>query len=169
MRVQTREVILPLTTYTRATGTTQYAAGDLIANHATAANVVGFSFPTGQCAILGGQVVRARLWKDDDDTTTPGLRLHLFTSDPFAAAPENGDNGAIALNAAFTDYIGSIDLDPELIDIFNDAGNPAVGVPEQGSAMMFKSPVLYGALEALEAYTPASAEVFTIQLEVLAF
>jgi hypothetical protein len=151
--------------FSRPANTTQYASGDLIANDTTAGSVVAMEFAGGPTVIR-----RARLTKDDDDVTAATFRLHLFTGDPTASAPANGDNGAISLNTAIAEYIGSFDFDMTASpDIYNTAGNVALGVPLKGNEVM--SPwagTIYGLLEARGTYTPASGETFTVDLEYLA-
>lgn len=152
---------------TRPSNTTQYASGDLIANDTTAGNVTPLSFPGG-----AGIVRRALLTKSDDDTTSAKFRLHLFSADPTSTAPANGDNGAISLNAAIAEYLGSFDFDMTASpDIYNTAGNFAVGLPVQGTEVLVpvSANTVYGLLEARGTYTPASAEAFTVKLELLRF
>lgn len=156
--------------FARATGTTQYASGDLVANSTTAASVSPLTFVAARGPGNGAMVRRARLYKSDDDVTAATFRLHLFKQDPTDAAPTAGDNGAIGLNTTITDYLGSIDLDMTASpDIYTSAGNVAIGTPIQGSEIIFRpsSNTIYGLLEARGTYTPASAETFTVVLELV--
>lgn len=162
------QILLPRASFTRPANTTQYAAGDLVANSATAGDVAPMIFPTPQAMAYGGQVRRARLYKSDDDVTAPTFRLHLFSGDPTATAPQNGDNGALLLKTSITEYLGSIALDLTAVDIYNTAGNADAGVPLAGEEINFRAYQLYGLLAAVGTYTPASAEVFTAELEVIA-
>lgn len=151
--------------FSRPSNTTQYASGDLIANSATAASVSAMTFAGGNIVIR-----RARLTKSDDDTTAASFRLHLFSGDPTSTSPANGDNGAISLNTAIGEYLGSFDLDmTSSVDIYNTAGNLAIGTPLQGTEIMVPySGSIYGLLEARSTYTPANGETFTVDLEYLA-
>lgn len=151
--------------FTRPADTTQYAVGDLVANSTTAGSVAAMQFAGGPTVIR-----RARLTKSDDDVTAATFRVHLFSSDPTATAPANGDNGAISLNTAIADYLGSFSFDMTASpDIYNTAGNVAVGVPVIGNEVMVPwTGSVYGLLEVRGTYTPASAEVFTVDLEYFA-
>lgn len=156
--------------FTRPANTTQYATGDLVANSATAASVTPLTFEAGRGPGNGISIRRARLYKSDDDITSASFRLHLFSGDPTASALTAGDNGAISLNTAITEYLGSIDVDMTASpDIYNTAGNLAVGVPLQGVEINHRpsSNVIYGLLEARGTYTPASGETFTVALEIM--
>lgn len=152
--------------FTRPADTTAYASGDLIANSTVAASVAGMQFPAGPLIIR-----RAKLIKDDDDVTLANFRLHLFTGDPCASAPANGDNGALGLNTDIAEYLGSVDFDMTASpDIYNTAGNVAVGVPLNGTEMLAPTEAnadIYGLLEARAAYTPVSGETFTVEIEYL--
>lgn len=153
-------------TVTRPANTTAYASGDLIANSATASEVTAMEFTAGASG-TPGKILTARLYKSDDDVTTASFRLHLFTASPVATAPTNGDNGAIQVTTDEAGYVGSIDFDMTDIDI-HTGGNVAVGVPFDSREIYFKLAsnlsALYGLLEARGTYTPASAEVFTVEL-----
>jgi hypothetical protein len=152
--------------FARPADTTQYASGDLVADSTTAGSVTALTFGGGD----SGLIRRVLLTKDDDDTTSALFRLHLFSSDPTTTAPANGDNGAISLNTAIADYIGSFDFDMSSSpDIYNSAGNLAVGVPLKGQEAFIPAGTntIYGLLEARGTYTPASGETFTVRIERL--
>lgn len=155
-------------TVTRPANTTQYAAGDLIANSATAASVTAMSFTVGASGTIG-KIATARMYKSADAPTSATFRLHLFTASPVSTAPTNGDNGAIQIATDETGYVGSIDFDmtATAVDI-HTGGNQAVGVPVSSREIYFDlaadSAALYGLLEARGTYTPASGEVFTVEL-----
>ena len=155
-------------TVTRPANTTQYASGDLIANSATAASVTAMSFTVGASGTIG-KIATARLYKSDDDVTTASFRLHLFTSSPVSTAPTNGDNGAIQIATDEAGYVGSIDFDMTATGIdIHTGGNQAVGVPFSSRDIYYRlarnSAALYGLIEARGTYTPASGEVFTVEL-----
>lgn len=155
-------------TFTRPADTTQYAAGDLIANNTSNASVTPMAFP-----LIGNnnpgqtRITRARLSKSATSVTSASFRLHLYQSLPAVA---NGDNGAFSSTKA-ADYLGFINLDLTTAPgaKFSDgaAGN---GAATAGSELLIKMATLttlYGLLEAVGTYTPASAEVFTVTLESL--
>lgn len=151
-------------TVTRPADTAQYASGDLIANSTTAANVTPLTFDGGLALVR-----KVVLTKDDDDTTSASFRLHLFSGDPTSTAPAAGDNGALSLNTDIDEYLGSFDFDMSSSpDIYNTAGNAAVGVPLNGTEVFLPTTsAVYGLLEARGTYTPASGEVFTVALDIL--
>jgi hypothetical protein len=150
-----------IATFTRPANTTQYASGDLVANNATAGSVVvphvaAARFPGGNGRVVGVQVT-----KSDVSVTSAAFRVHFFTAAPTVSA---GDNAAFALtNGGAKGYIGHVDV---TID-------QALGDAAQGRAacdLQFDTAApsadLYTLLEARGTYTPASAEAFTIELEL---
>ena len=139
--------------FTRPANTTQYTAGDLVANNATAGSVVPLTFATGRGGIRVKQVAITKT--DETDVTAADFSLHLFASSPTVA---NGDNGAISYD--FSSKFGDIDF--------------ATMVAATDVAWAFSSGLdlntytaagtLYGLIEADGTYTPASAEVFSVTL-----
>ena len=166
-------VITPTASFTRPNDTTPYGSGDLVANSTTAGSVSSMKFLLG-VGDASGMIRRARLAKSDDDPTNASFRLHLFSTDPCATAPTNGDNGAIQVAIADGEqsYLGFFDFDMTAtgIDIFT-TGNAAVGGLSAGTEILFNlasaSSVIFGLLEARAGYTPAANEVFTATLEII--
>ena len=147
--------------FTRPANTTQYAANDLLANHATAGNVVppyvaAARFPGGNGSITG-----VRLEKSSTVLTDAAFRVHFFTASPTVG---NGDNGAFAvIDGQAKGYIGHVDVTMD----------QALGDGAQGRAScaiqfdtVAPSASIYMLVENLDTYTPASAEIFTIKLEL---
>lgn len=149
--------------FTRPADVTAYASGDLIANSTTAGSVVAPEI-TGVAAVLGGEGVlhRITLHKTGTSATNANIRVHLFRADP--AIVTNGDNGAFSVSGA-ADYLGQWDV--ASMQAFTDGCvghvTPANPVPLRLGANLGS---LYALLEARAAYTPASAEVFTVTLDV---
>lgn len=149
------------TTVTRPADTTAYAAGDLIANSTTAGFVTPITF-----AGVGssGTITKWRLRTNRAASGTGWVaRLHLYRAVP---TPSNGDNGAWLTNKA-ADWIGSLDavMDTQFTDGAAGNGTARVGpgiTYDLGSA----TDTLYGLLETRSAYTPASGETFTPDLEI---
>ena len=145
--------------FTRPSNTTQYASGDLVANSTTAGSVTPLSYTIG--GKQEGYVKRAKVKKSDTSTTNASFRLHLYDASPTCS---NGDNGAwLTTNSS---YLGSIDITVD--KAFADAAQ-GEGVPAVGSEVAIPNgtdQIIYGLLEARAAYTPASAEVFTVILEL---
>ncbi len=145
---------------TRPADTTQYAAGDLVANSTTAGSVTPIQFSVGGQFASGGKIVGGKMRKSTNGVTTASFRLHLFTA---TKTVTNGDNGAIVVNS-MDGYLGYLNFDFATIA---DDTNIIGGAIEKTAAALaaglpFKAPggVLYGLIEAKGAYTPASAEVF---------
>lgn len=147
--------------FTRPADTNVYASGDLVANNTTAGSVTPMSFTVGRGALgLGGMIRRARMRKTGTGITNASFRLHLYSASPTVT---NGDNGAWLSNQA-ANYIGAVDITVDKAFSDGAAGN---GAPNVGSELNFVSDTVFGLLEARGAYTPASAEVNTLILEVL--
>jgi hypothetical protein len=145
--------------FTRPADTTAYASGDLVANSTTAGSVAAMTFASN-LAGGSGKIVRARLRKSDASVTNAAFRLHLYSTATITAA--NGDNGAWSTNAVAS-YLGFIDVTAD--KAFTDGAfgqSAAVGL----IYALADGGKLYGLLEARGAYTPASAEIFTVTLEV---
>ena len=153
------------TTITRPTPDTNiYAAGDLVANSTTAATVN--AAPCTIAAARGTDIVsvatRCQLKKTGTSLTNAIFRVHFYNA---ATTVSNGDNGAwLTPNA---NYLGFFDV--TCTQAFTD-GAIGVGIPGSGSMMTFAPATgtsnLYFLIEARAAYTPISAEVFTVSLEV---
>lgn len=164
--VAANPVAQPSANFSRPADATAYASGDLVANSTTAGSVTPLSWSTAARYAGGsGQVRRVRLRKSNTTTTNATFRLHLYTASPTCA---NGDNAAWSTNRS--GYLGSIDLDMAGGNgrVFTDAAE-VIGVPAVGSEINFvaTATTVYGLLEARAAYTPASGETFTCELEIV--
>lgn len=146
--------------FTRPADTTAYASGDLVANSTTAGSVVPMTFSLAPLA-NGGMIRRVRICKTGTSVTSASFRLHLYTSSSITCA--NGDNGAWSTDQS-ANYVGAFDVTVDKAFTDGAAGN---GVPLSGSEVNFARTTYYGLLEARGAYTPTSAEVFSINLEVI--
>lgn len=150
--------------FTRPSDTTQYGANELVANSTTAASVVPMSWGINRLGRAG--IIRGiRLYKSNKTVTLASFQVNLFTLTP--GVPTNGDNGAIVVADA------SMYLDKVAIDLATGGlagGTTGVGKRSAAIAIPFEAPgvnnKLYGLLETTAAYTPASAEVFTVTLEI---
>lgn len=156
-------LITTTSSFTRPADTTAYASGDLVANSTTAGSVAAASV-TGAGGHGGTAVIRRiRLRKSGTSTTNAQFRVHFFLADPGTIT--NGDNGAFSVSGV-ADYLGSADVTVD--QAFTD-GAFGVAAPNIGSEITFDinaGSSLYWLLEARAAYTPASAEVFTLQPEI---
>lgn len=151
-------------TFTRPADTTAYASGDLVANSVTAGSVVPLVFANAvRVAGGGGTVRRARLKKSGVGVTNASFRLHLYSAT--VATIANGDNGVWSTDGA-ANWLGAFDITVDKAFTDGAGGN---GVPLVGTDIVFKlasGTSLFGLLEARGAYTPASAETFSLSLEV---
>lgn len=156
---------IPSASFSRPADTTAYASGDLVANSTTAGQVAPLSWAAARNLGGSGLIRRARLRKSGLTVTAASFRLHLYAASPTCA---NGDNGVWSTNQAT--YLGSLDLDMSGSNgrVFTD-GAEVIGIPNVGSEISFalaSGQTIYGLLEARGAYTPASGETFTVDLEI---
>lgn len=154
----------PSGNFTRPADTTAYASGDLVANSTTAGSVTPVTIAVGRGAsgsAATGMLRRARLRKSGTSVTNAQFRVHIYNTASITFA--NGDNAAWSTNA-MSGYLGSLDV---TVDRAFTDGAAGVGVPTIGSEVTFITQNVYAVVEARAAYTPANAEVFTVELEVL--
>lgn len=157
--------------FARPANTTQYAAGDLIANSATNTAVVPIIFPKNKLnGKPRGKVVGGSLRKSTVTATNCAARLHVFQGNPSALTLTNGDNGALVVSSV-AGYLGSMDVD------MTSGGTAIAGGPLFKRFTAPASPItydlagggqLFGLLEQTNAtgYTPASGETFDVVLDV---
>lgn len=153
---------------TRPSDTTAYSAKDVISNSTSAPTVLAFAnFARSNQGT--GLITRARLMTDKKDVTA-SMRLHLFHTAP-AAIADNSPYLMLYANAA--NRIGMIDF-PALAteDATNSTAAAAMRPSSDGIWTMpnlwFQtasgSRAIYGVLETLSAFTPASAQKFFVEL-----
>ncbi len=150
-------------TFTRPADTTAYAVGDLVANNVTAGSVTPLTLQVARANDTYVTIPRLRLKKSGTSLTNAQFRVHLYKALPTLT---NGDNGAWLTTEST--YIGSVDITMD--KAFSD-GAKGFGVPSVGSAFIADPSTgtrnIYALIEARAAYTPASAESFTLTAEVL--
>ena len=150
--------------FTRPSDTTAYADEDLVANSTTAGSVVPMSFPVGVANGRGVKVVGVTIQKSDGtDAANATFSVRLFASSPTVA---NGDNGAISHDVAgyFTEIACPIMVahtDDCKTHVYAGAVSGGYNAPY---VYLRSSNTIYGLLKAEAAYSPASAEVFTVTL-----
>lgn len=143
--------------FTRPADTNAYTAGDLVANSTTAGSVVPLSFGVGTGSF---KIVEVHIRKSGTGVTAADFDLHLYSASPTCA---NGDNGAWSTNGV-ADYIGYIEGGQMVA--FTD-GASVRNALAYGAILSHKAGgTIYGLLEVQGTYTPASAEVFTVDLEI---
>jgi hypothetical protein len=147
-------------TLARPADTTAYAALDAIANSTSAPVVLTFA-NLARVNAGSGYIVKARLMTDQA-ANTARFRLHLYHTAPTAI----NDNAAFTeLWANRANRIGYIDFDACTTE---GAGSNAAGALNATARLAFvcaaASTTLYGLLEARDAFTPASAQNFFVEL-----
>lgn len=137
--------------FNRPANTTAYAANDAVNDNATAGggSSTELSWAIGRSS---GIIRRIRIKKTDQTVATPTIRLWLYDT-VFASGA--GDNEAFVHPA--TDAIGYVD-----VPVTTAGSDDAVGWAD--CDIPFTGATLYGQLQTLSAFTPASGETFTIGL-----
>ena len=153
-------IIQASASFTRPADTTAYAANELVANSATAGSVTPMSFvvPTGLGR--GWRITGVKIAKSGTTATNGNFHLRMYKASPTVA---NGDNGAWSSNKV-ADYIGKID--PAIVEAFTDGCAIYEAIAAPLPFYLESTSVIYGLLVADAAYTPASAEVFTVTLSL---
>ncbi len=159
-------------TLARPADTTQYAAGDQVTDSTTAPSVLTFSnvglYTLPESADASGVIVAATCVSSANQSTKPNFELWLFQS---THAPNN-DNAAWApSDAILNDALGVITFDSWKIGTVTSGadGNAASFVENKTIAFQCadSDEDLYGLMVARNAYTPVSAEIFTITLHII--
>ena len=144
--------------FTRPADTTAYASGDLVANSVTNTAVVPLTFNTSHGFL---SIRRVRINKTGTAVANAQFRVHFYDTAPTVT---NGDNGVWL--STQSNYMGFIDATVD--KAFSD-GASGQGATSLGLEINVKTPAdykIYALVEARAAYTPASAEVFTIVVEI---
>lgn len=157
--------VLASATVTRPTNTDAYAAKDVIST--AVGSVIEFA---GMARANGGTglIVKARLMTSQS-TNTAQYRLHLFHTAPVAIA-DNAQYAMLAANQA--NRVGMIDFPACSTE---GTGSDAAATMRPSSDGSYPPPnlwykcaandtKLYGILETLSAFTPASGQTFFIEL-----
>jgi len=151
---------------TRPADTTQYTAGDVIAE---VTNNDHYTFvDDGITDAIYGYITGARLDSSANQATKLAGELWLFAVD----IAEVADNGVYApTDAEMLTRIGVIDFSAALWKVgtsTSGAGGNACCDIELDVPIQFKSTgTLYGQLVARNAYTPVASEVFTVALKIV--
>ena len=158
-------LITPSYSFTRPADTTQYGAGDLVANSTTAASVVPMKWSLQR--LSGNGIIRgARINKSGTAVTAAIFDILLFTADP--GVPTNGDNGAFGIASAANAFARiTVDMAAGGIvgtaGVFDRSAEVCIGVSQNAP-----DGVIWGLLGAGTGgtYTPASEETFKVTLEI---
>lgn len=155
---------IAVASFARPANTTAYAAGQLVANSTVAGSVAPLSFTVARANDKTGMIRRCRLMTSSPSLVNASFRVHFYDASPIAS---NGDGGTWLTDKA-VNYLGGCDV--TLDRAFTD-GAKGLAAPLTGSEINFRpasgTQLVYALVEARAAYTPTSAETFTIALEVL--
>lgn len=142
---------------TRPADTTAYAAKDAIANSTSAPTVITFTGAVNNIGESG--VIRKATLQTDQAANTSTFRLHLFNAAPTTLT---NDNAAQLIDYADkASYLGYID-----ITNVAEAGS-SIGVNTNAFHFVSGATVnLFGMLESVGGFTPASGQKFNIKLVI---
>lgn len=148
---------------TRPANLTAYTAGDVISESTSAGTPWTFSSIVRRDAARG--LITGALLQTDEQVT-PRLRLYLYSVTPTGALDDNGASTE-PLYVDVGNFVGYISFDA----LDNSVGSESATSQYTGDPLAFRcasgDDALYGVLVALDAFTPASAQKFTIVLTVL--
>jgi len=157
--------------FTRPSDTTAYAARDVVSNSTSSPSVITFA-DFARVNQGSGIIVRARLMSDKKDVTA-SFRLHLFHTAPTAI---NDNSPYLLLYANAANRIGQVDF-PAMAseDPTNSTASATMRPASDGSAgppnLWFQSAsgsrAIFGMLETLGAFTPASGQKFYVELAAI--
>jgi hypothetical protein len=149
---------------TRPADTTAYTALDAISDSTSSPTVV-FTFTNlSRTNGVGGYIVKALLLTDQK-TCTSRFRLHLFDTAPTAI---NDNSPYLSLYANKATKLGTIDF----FAVATEDPTNSTGASTQRDDIRLKylptgsSRTIYGLLETLDAFTPASGQKIYIKLSV---
>jgi len=149
----------------RPANSTPYALGQLVANSTIAGSVTPINIAAARKNAGTGRVLRARLSKTTTSLTNASFRVHLFKTAPTTTSGDGAAFSGVAGVAAI--HLGYVDI---TMDVAFSDGAKGVGAPAVGSCISFDAPSgttnISALIEARAAYTPGSAETFTLALEV---
>jgi hypothetical protein len=162
--VQVGKSVIISANFTRPADTTAYALGDLVANSTTAGSVTPLSFSNVvRVNGVGALVRKAKLRTGNTTLSNASFRIHFYATTETLSV---GDNTAIVLPDT-ANYRGTIDITFD--KAFSD-GATGFGIPAVGDSILVNpasGTSLFAIIEARAAYVPTSAQVFTVELEIL--
>ena len=144
---------------TRPADTTAYAAKDVVADSTATPTVITFPAIVKRNG-SEGYIVAARLMTDQS-TNTARYRLHLYATAPTPIA----DNAPFAmLYANRENRIGFIDFSAMQTEGTGSTAALALNTEVRLAFRAGATTAIYGVLETLDAFTPASGQKFYIEL-----
>jgi len=148
---------------TRPADTTAYGVGDVVSNSTVTTTLMEFANLTRVNA-GSGYLVRVNLFTDKK-SIVPRMRIHLFNVNTPTVAVDNAQMKLLYADAA--KYIGFIDL-PAMttpVDTANSTWSYADNDTLRKAVMSaIGSRSIFAMMEALDAFTPASAQKFTLSI-----
>lgn len=157
----------PSATFTRPNDSNVYTANDAVNNSTSSPTVMSFTSAVRVSA--GSGLITGATLVDEANQSTPGLfNLYLFTSSPTMT----NDNAALAIQTG--DLSNLIGMIPFNASYTSNAAAGASGnriFPSGPQSLAFKlgsGTTIYGMLQAANAYTPVTNEVFIVYLSILA-
>lgn len=162
--------IIKEATLTRPSDTSAYAVYDAV-NNSTSAPV---ATKIANLATSGGSgLVRLDRVRIKTNSTAMGnaiLRVHLFKDVNGAPTITTNDNASMssAIGAPYSAYIGAFDV---TMDRILTGGTDGAGLPIVGAAINCRLPEghIYFLIETRTAFTPVSAQTFTVIVEGVEF
>lgn len=152
-------------TFTRPADTAAYAAGDVVNNSTTAPVIMTFAGAVNTDFQMG-VIAQATLIDSSNVATKLDCELWLFDT----TITMDNDNAAFTpTDAELATLVGIIPFGTSYWKVGDSTSNAVCHV--QGLAIPFNvihaSNALYGVLVARAAYTPVSAEAFTVRLHII--
>jgi hypothetical protein len=154
--------------FARPANTTAYAAGDLVANNATAGSVVPLTFTTvSRNAGDAVRIERARINTSNALLTNASFRLHLFEGTPVPTVGDNAvfNSSGVLATSGIDGYVGSFEI---TLSNSGSTGSVGIGIPNVGNAIIAtptSGTSIFGLLEVTAAYVPVSGATFTVSIE----
>ena len=160
-------VVTPSSSFTRPANTTVYTINTIVANSTTAGSVVPLSWTAARVNGGNGYVRRAVMVTSNHTLATAGsFLLHLYNG---TAAPTTASGDNAAFSAAVTE-VNDFCTIPITLDNKGSDNSTGRGQPDVGSECNFvtggSTTTIWGILAVTSAYTPLSAEVEKIILEI---
>jgi hypothetical protein len=149
--------------FTRPADVIAYAVGDVVAASTTAAALIALAL-AGLATGRGGVLQNLVLTKNGTGVTNARFRVHFFSS-AVATVPGQDNAGFAVLYANAAYYLGFLDFPTMTIGTGTNTGARAV-LDNLSKIYACAATDLLFTLEALDAYTPASAEQFTLAATV---
>ena len=157
--MKTRTAKIGRASFIRPADAVAYAVGDLVANHAAAANVVPLEVELSHVASGTGLLTALRLNKSSPSLVNAQFRVHLFRMRPTVAG---GDNAAFAANGFASQYLGSVDV---TMDVTHSDGASGRALAALRFDCRPGEKTFFALIEARGAYQPVNAEQFRLTAE----